>query len=134
MYLDKSIFYVKIQILQQSLLGTNPFNFSPNSQKLVLKDKTWLRREYIKIALLTIYCAVLWLQFILDKTASTAETMEYLLCANGVAVFWLTKVVVYQKRKSIVELFNLFIQFEQRYLQGKFFVIYFLNLKASLTS
>jgi len=128
MLLQENVFaYFKFHGHSQDFHGTCPFAISPKNESVFLKSRGWLRYERLKIFLHFFACLVLSVQlFHARNSVPLVMFLEGLLCTLGGWIFNYIKSVVFCRRKYIVELFNLFIQFEKRLLKGKKYHVNFI--------
>jgi len=111
---------VKINLKIQESVGSQSFTFDCN-QNLVLRDKSRQNREYLKIWFCLFYTISYWTElFTYWKSSSLILALQALLFTISCTVFFLTKGMLYSRRENVIELFNLFIQFEKRQPNGNF--------------
>jgi len=111
---------IKIHLRLQTIQGTFPVTIS-SSLKLTSSTQASLKYELYKTKLYTIYVIVLWGQLIhgWNKT-SQILSLQALLLAIGYLVCLFTKWTGFLQQRSLIELVNLFLNFESRFVKGKF--------------
>jgi len=117
---ENLIAYIKYYLLVQRLQGTCPYKVS-KSLNLNSNSPGKMRWEHIKTTLYALYVCVLWIQLIHERrSVELVISLESLLFATGAQVFCFTKWVTFKRRDQLIELFNLFLQFEKQHLYSKF--------------
>ncbi|CAL8068837.1 unnamed protein product [Orchesella dallaii] len=110
---ENLIRFMKLQLKINSVLGTRPFKFS-DTDKLIPSPKREYFWGFIKVALFTVYIITEWLQVIHSAGDSAfIKFSEGLLFAFGQTAFCFTKYSVFIRRRGLIELFNLLIDFEK---------------------
>ncbi|CAL8068825.1 unnamed protein product, partial [Orchesella dallaii] len=103
----------KLQVDLHSLLGTRPFQFCA-TEKLIpssIREYWW---GLIKLVLFTAYVLTEWMHVIHSAgEAAFVNFSEALLFACGQTVYSITKYIVFTRRLSVIELFNLLLTFEK---------------------
>jgi len=116
---DNLITYIKVHLLVHTYQGTCSFKFSPRGNLTTVKCMKKLKWEVKKTLIYTIYVLVLCVQLLHEgKSVPLIITLESLLFAVANSIFCYTKWMVFKNRKRVVELFNLFLQFENQHLNG----------------
>ncbi|CAL8068823.1 unnamed protein product [Orchesella dallaii] len=110
---ENLIHYIKLQLKLHSLIGTRPFQFSA-TDKLFASSKREYNWGLIKVALYSFYVLTEWM-LVIHKASNGAfdKFSEGLLFATGQASYCFTKYTVFTQRFSVIELFNLLINFEE---------------------
>jgi len=68
-----------------------------------------------------VYALVYWTQLLFCwKSTPRVVSLQGLLFSIAATVFCTTKLIQYLRRQSIIELFNLFMQFENQHRGGNF--------------
>jgi len=121
---ENLITYIRFMIGSGDFRGRYfPFKFRPDSENLVVKEPRkifGIRQEHVKIVIYAFYVFSLPSQLLYEGSSVPIVTsLISLLFAIAGLTFWFTKTVAFHCRENLVELFNLFIQFEKRHLQGK---------------
>jgi len=119
---------MRLHLKSQQQYGNTPFAYFPNEDIMETVDIAGTRREIFKSTLHFLIITGLWLQmFYVDK--GKVDTVQQLECAFFASLFndiYLTKGSITQHRTAVVELYNLFVSFEQSCLRGKS-VLWFLS-------
>jgi len=111
---------MRLHLKSQQQYGFAPFAYLPGEDKMKTLDIGGTRRIFESTLNLLIITG-LWLQMYgVDK--ATVGTVQQLECAFWASLFselYLTKWSVTQHSAAVVELYNLFVSFEQSCLRGK---------------
>ncbi|CAL8135913.1 unnamed protein product [Orchesella dallaii] len=115
---ENLIRFIKLHLQLQSLLGTRPFKFSA-TDKLIPCHKREYSWVLIKGFLLTLYNITEWMQVIHSVGhAVLANVSESLLFASTKAAYCFTKYTLITRQRSLIELFNLLLNFEKANFAG----------------
>jgi len=114
--------YINVHLSIQRFCGTCPFLIK-QTQKLATSSRKSLEYEFCKNILFTLYVFIIFSQLFHEwGDIQVVISLESLLCVLGDFTCCFTKWVIYYRRKNVIELFNLFIQFEKRHFQGEFWI------------
>jgi len=117
---ENLIKFIEVDLTIQEIVGSQSFTLNKN-QTLALRDKPRQSREMEKALALLVYASVYWAQlFIYWKSTPLVISLQGLLFSLAATVFCTTKLTQYYRRQSIIEHFNLFMQFENGQLKSNF--------------
>jgi len=116
--------FIRKFVREQQLYGTCPFTTDHANLQLTLNANTgrmrWLLQK-CKMGMCYIHFVVLWLQLFHEihlGSVPIVVSLKSFLYAVAMAVAAISKHDVNKRASSCVELFNLFLQFERRHIEG----------------
>jgi len=112
--------YIRFHLREQQFLGNYPVKFS-QTKNFHLATKFRLRWEYFKAALFAVYVFVLCVQFLLEQNVPLVKSLKSAMFVGAFFVYCLVKWIVLLRRKSLVELYNLLLKFEDQNCKGKYY-------------
>jgi len=123
--------HIKEHLKQQKIYGTSKLTFTEDSTLVLTPEKKWHKVIHkLKLALSYINGVILWLQLAYELATEDVPiitSLKGLLFANAMTILYLVKGTVHRRAAGVAELFNLFMQFEQRHLIGNTFCCTFLG-------
>jgi len=115
--------FLKIHLKLQQFYGTVPISVCPSSSTnklIVLNIRGKLNYELFKTILLSFYTFVLWVQLLTEgKDVELVKTFESLLFATGATTMCVAKWLIFLRREDLVELYNMFLEFEKYHFKSK---------------
>jgi len=114
--------FLKVHLKLQQFYGTIPISICPNSpyKIVVVNIQSKLNYELFKLTVTSFYTFVLWVQLSTEgKDVAIVNTLESLLFAMAATGMCYAKWVVFFRRDKLVELYNMFLNFETYHLKSK---------------
>jgi len=116
---ENLISYLRVHIKAQNIYGTCSFKFA-SSQRLVKNPKKEVNKVYWKILAQAVFLLISVGQLVhFAKTKSLVVGLENLFVIGGSCNACLSKWILLRKKDTTIELFNLFVDFENRNKKGK---------------
>ncbi len=111
---------IRLHLKVLNLFGKFPYSYDGNKSKLVFQTKKGLKGECLKHVVLAIIAIIMAYQlFHYRYSFPSAVKYEGILYTCGLLTFVITAHIYFEKSDYVVELFNLFLRFEQNYFTGK---------------
>jgi len=112
---------MRFNLKQQQFYGTLPFSYSKHEDWLVPAEKNKLQFEKLKSIFYGLLCVGLWAQLLFDdKRTERVIWLESLYYVSAHSIILFSKQFAKQSSPQMMELYNIFVNYEKNYLNGKF--------------
>jgi len=111
---------MRLHLKQQQAYGTSPFTYLKEEDWLVPTDQNKLHFEKLKYIIYSLFCIGMWTQLLLtdEKETETVIKLESLFFAMALSVILFSKRSAVRSSPRIVELYNMFVNYEKQCLNG----------------
>jgi len=110
---------MRLHLKQQEAYGTSPFTYLKKEDWLVPTNKNKLHFEKLKFIIYTLLGIGMWAQLLLNgEEFETVIELESLFFASAFSVILFSKRSAVRSSPHIVELYNMFVNYEKQCLNG----------------
>jgi len=116
---------MRLHLKQQQTLATSPYTYSKQEDHLIATNTNKLRVEKLKLTVYILFGIGMWAQLLLaDKEKTeTVIWLQSLYYAGAYSAILLSKLSIVKSSPEIVELYNMFVNYERDCLNGKFWLL-----------